>query len=318
MGIRMSKARLITTNEKVEVNNATLEMREKKLLKCYTEECNAKVTWARLSKKNYEIEKKYYRLLKGEKHSTSCCYNTLGQVTMIAAKTDKKIIENINNNRYEFRLNIVCEALTTKVNKQTKENNLHKTMKKDRKEKIYKSEGTASPYLAVMKDIIKLRSEIEDNKELESIIKIKDKGKSIAWKNFYYEIGEEEKLYKYVEKKGYIYKDKPKRLSHPICIEGLIDTEIQYNEEGSSFINLKLAKYIGPDENGYLDFYRCTIITRNKEIVNHINDLITKNKRVKIVSYFIPMINFTHNSKYKNYKINGWINYEDQIYIEPI
>lgn len=29
MGIKMSKARLITTNEEIKVNNATLEMREK-------------------------------------------------------------------------------------------------------------------------------------------------------------------------------------------------------------------------------------------------------------------------------------------------
>ncbi len=318
MGIRMTKARLIATNEKVEVNNATLEMRKNKLLKCYTEKCKAKVTWVKLSKKNYEIEKNYFSFVVGEKRSENCGYNTLGQVAVIASKTDNKIIENINDNKYEFRLNIVYEALTTKENKEIRGDNLQETIETERKEKKYKSVGSGLPYLAVMKDIMKLRSEIEDNKELETIIKIKDKGKSISWTNFYYEIGEEEKLYRYIEKNGYVHNYKPKRLRHPICIEGVLDKEIQYKEGGNSFINLKLDKYIEPDKNGDIHFYKCTIITRNKEIINHINDLIRTNKRVKIVSYFIPSVSFMENDEYKNYKINGWINYEEQIYIEYI
>lgn len=318
MGIKMSKARLILTNEEVKVNNATLEMREKKLLKCYTEECNAKVTWVRLSKENYEVKNRYYRLLNGEQHCMECCYNTLGRVTIIAKKADKKIIENINNNKFEFRINIVYEALNTKDNKDGLNTNTHNTSEVDGQEKVYKSVGVASPHLAVMKDIMKLRSEIEDKKELEDIIKIKNKGKSIAWKNFYYELGEEETLYKYVYSNGYVYKENLKKLSYPICIEGIIDSEIEYNETGNSFINFKLAKYINPDEVGNLNFYKCTIFTRNKNLIDSINDSIRQDKRIKIVSYFIPMISYKDNGKYKNYKISGWVNHEQQIYIESI
>ncbi len=318
MGIKMSKARLRATNEEVKVNNATLEMREKKLLKCYTEECNAKVTWVRLSKENYEVKNRYYRLLNGEQHCMECCYNTLGRVTIIAKKADKKIIENINNNKFEFRVNIVYEALTTKDNKDGLNTNTNDTSEVDRKKKVYKPVGVASPHLAVMKDIMKLRSEIEDKKELEDIIKIKNKDKSIAWKNFYYELGEEETLYKYVDINGYIYKENFKKLSYPICIEGIIDSEIEYNEAGNSFINFKLAKYINPDEAGNLNFYKCTIFTRNKNLIDNINDSVRQDKRIKIVSYFIPMISYNESGKYKNYKISGWVNHEQQIYIESI
>jgi hypothetical protein len=318
MGIKMSKARLITTNEEIKVNNATLEMREKKLLKCYTENCNAKVTWVRLSKENYEVKNRYYRLLNGEQHCMECCYNTLGRVTIIAKKADKKIIENINNNKFEFRVNIVYEALKTNNSKEELNTNIHNTSDVNRKKKVYKPIGVASPHLAVMKDIMKLRSEIEDKKELEDIIKIKSKGKSIAWKNFYYELGEEETLYKYIDNNGYVYKENLRKLSYPICIEGIIDSEIEYNEAGSSFINFKLSKYINPDETGNLNFYKCTLFTGNKNLIDSINNSIIENKRIKIVSYFIPTISYKANGKYKNYQISGWVNHEQQIYIESI
>ena len=318
MGIKMSKARLMSTNEEVKVNNATIEMREKKLLKCYTEECDAKVTWVRLSKENYEVKNRYYRLLNGEQHCIECCYNTLGRVNIIAKKADNKIIENIKNNKFEFRVNIVYEALTTKDNKNGINANTNDTIEVDRKKKMYKSIGVASPHLAIMKDIMKLRSEIENKKELEGIIKIKNKAKSIAWKNFYYEIGEEETLYKYIDSNGYVYKGNLKKLSYPICIEGIIDSEIEYNEAGNSFINFKLANYINPDEDGNLNFYKCTIFTRNENLIDSINDSVTQDKRIKLVSYFIPIITYKESGKYKNYKISGWINHEQQIYIESI
>lgn len=319
MGIRMIKARLITNNQVILVNNATEEMRNRKLLKCYSEECNAKVTWARISKKNYEIEKKYYRLLNGEKHCETCSYNTLGQVEIIAKKADYNIIQNINKGQYEFRINIVYEALLSEYNKKIEDSSLNKDYNKEvNKGKKYKKSGITSPYLAVMRDIMKLRGQVEDNSELESIIKIKDKGHSIMWNNFYYDVGNEKRLYEYVEKKGYICKDKPKRLSYPVCIEGVVDEKIEWNENRISFINFKLSKFIVPDKNGYINIYRCSIITKNKEIVDCINDNITKNKKIKIVSYFIPSIKFTINNKYKNYNINGWINNEQQIYIESL
>lgn len=315
MGIKMSKARLITTNEEIKVNNATLEMREKKLLKCYTENCNAKVTWVRLSKKNDEVKNRYYRLLNGEQHCMECCYNTLGRVMIIAKKADKKIIENINNNKFEFRVNIVYEALNTNNAKAELNININNNSGNNKQEKIYKPIGVASPYLAVMKDIMELRIKIQDKKELENIIKIKNKGKSIAWKNFYYELGEEETLYKYIDNNGYVYKENRIKLSYPICIEGLIDREIKYNKTGDSCIKFNLFKYNNPDENGNFNVYRCTLFTRNKNLINSINNSIRENKRIKIVSYFIPKISYNVNGKYKNYNINGRINHEQQIYI---
>ncbi len=319
MGIRMSKARLITNNQEILVDNATEEMRNRKLLKCYSDDCNAKVTWARISKKNYEIEKKYYRLLNGERHCKTCSYNTLGQVQIIAKKADNNIIQNINKGQYEFRINIVYEALLRVYDKKVEQSSLNKDDSKEvNKEKKYKKSGVTSPYLAIMRDIMKLRGQVEDNRELESIIKIKNKGHSITWHNFYYDVGDEKKLYKYVEKNGYIHKDKSKRLSYPVCIEGVVDKKIEWNENRISFINFKLSKFIEPDENGHINFYRCSLITKNKEIVDSINNNIAQNKKIKIVSYFVPSIKFTINNKYENYNINGWINNEQQIYIESL
>lgn len=319
MGIKMSKARLITSNEVVLVNDATEEMREKRLLKCYSKFCNAKVTWARISKKNYEIEKKYYRLLVGEKHCDKCPYNTLGQVTIIAKKADNKIIDNIHKGQYEFRLNIVYEALVDRLDEENKNFNMDRiNSNNEYKQKKYKLSGKLSPYLSIMNDIMKLREQVENNSELEKIIRIKDRSKRILWRAFYYEIGEEKRLYKYVEKEGYINKNKLKRLKHPVCIEGIIDKEITLNKEDNYFINLKLIKYIKPNEAGFINLYKCTLITKNIDIINSINNLVKKNKKIKIVSYFIPSIKLIINNNFKNYTINGWLNNEQQIYIEAL
>ena len=325
MGIKMKKAWWKSKNIEIKTDEATDKMRKDKDLKCFTEFCDAQVTWVERHRKVSDTNTRFFRLLPKEKHSLKCRYNTKGRVEAIAKKSDKKIIVNLVNGNYEFRLNLVTDELKddkSKVNnikeeKSTKNDN-------DKKDKKIVSKGKIKPYLSLMKDIMTLRSEVESDDDLKSLLKITFNRVKIAWKNFYIELDDVEKLYKYIDYKGY-KSNAFKRLNHPICVEFQINNKSIKKIKDVYYINAKQRKYVKPNINMESNIYNLTLKTTNQDIIDEINDTLNKNGNTYLdfASYFMPYINETPK-EYINDKgakdiiliyhtVEGWINYNEQI-----
>lgn len=171
----------------------------------------------------------------GVNHEEWCKYNTVGQVTVLAKKSDDNILESVKKNKFTFRLTMIHEPLkdlgkqnTTSINKSGNTN--------PPKNKSYVSKGKLSSYLATMKKVLELRKAVEDDdsNELESIIEIQMYGKKIKWSNFYYD------QEKYLDAYNYLQTLKAKR--HPICIEGVV-RDIRPLKQGDRYaVNLKFGK----------------------------------------------------------------------------
>lgn len=171
----------------------------------------------------------------GVDHEEWCKYNTVGQITVLAKKSDDNILESIKNNKFTFRLTMIHEPLKD-LGKQstTFTNNSENT--NPRKNKNYASKGKLSSYLATMKKILELRKAVEDDdsNELESVIEIQMYGKKIKWSNFYYNQA------KYLDAYNYLNSLKFKR--HPICIEGIVNNVIPFEQGDRYAVNLRFGK----------------------------------------------------------------------------
>lgn len=56
------------------------------------------------------------------------------------------------------------------------------------KGKVYTRSGTASSYIKTLTQVLTLRAQLEDNKELASLVTLTYKNTKIKWSNFYFEI----------------------------------------------------------------------------------------------------------------------------------
>lgn len=171
----------------------------------------------------------------GVNHEEWCKYNTVGQVTVLAKKSDDNILESVKKNKFTFRLTMIHEPLkdlgkqsTTSTNKSGNTN--------PPKNKSYVSKGKLSSYLATMQKILELRKAVEDDdsNELESAIEIQMYGKKIKWLNFYYNQERYLDAYDYLKSLGF------KR--HPICIEGIVNNVSPLDQGDRYAVNLRFGK----------------------------------------------------------------------------
>lgn len=319
MGIKMGKAILIGSNNIIKISEATDEMRKQKLLKCSTDKCSAKLTWVKSSKINAEIVPGFFRLLNNEKHILECEYNIKGNVERIVRQSDSDVIGSIDNEKYEFRLNLIYEALNEGKKNNIDNNDVKNIDNTLNIANVYKkSNSKKTSYLSTMNSIMKLKSKIEDganDKELSSLIVLDNKGEKIRWSNFYNYIGEEEKLFKYIYRKGKNIR-KGKKLTYPICIEGIINKNIkEIYKSGDNpvySVKYKQPKYKNKDDDGKLRIYSNSLLFSDKELVDYLNKIINDNKEIYIVAYFLPFANIKDTIYYN---INGFINRKEQLII---
>ncbi|MDR3594167.1 hypothetical protein [Clostridium sp.] len=324
MGIKMKEARKISDKKIIKIKDATDKMRKNKELKCITNECDAKITWAKRHMINSEIENKFFRLLQGETHSNKCKYNTSGRVEILAKSSDKNILKQLENNCYEFRLNLIVENLKeVSIKKEDEDENSEQKRKDNLVQKSYRKNGQAKPYLSLMRDVMILRSEVEEDEELKKHIKLTFDKKKVDWSKFFYDEGSEEKIYDYIKRNGYkSYNKTTIRLEHPICIEGAVAKKIIINQDTKVyFINYKLSRFIEPNQDNEVILYKVSLMTKDKKIAENLNKGIELKKIVHLITYSIPYADISQKEYIKNdvkmiiREIKGWINYEEQIYI---
>lgn len=226
MAVAMKKAFSKIINWEVSAEEVDKDLKLKNGLECNS--CGIPVYHRTTHQRNeVSIPAHFYR--KGE-HEDSCKYNTVGQISIIARESNDKILENIDQKNFTFRLTMVHEQLNkVKAGEQSKEDN--NSTKNSKKNRNYQARGNLSPYLATIKKIIQLRNVLEANIELYSIIKIEMYGKKIPWNNFYYDSNNYTKAFDYLKKQGW-------KGNHPICIEGIIRGVKALDQKGRYAVGL--------------------------------------------------------------------------------
>ncbi|MFJ7941124.1 hypothetical protein ACIQYG_21915 [Peribacillus sp. NPDC096622] len=221
MGVKIDKAFYIKTKKIISNFEADKQGLTGEKFSCPI--CNATLSFTKHFEKNYPNKvvkvSPFFSLIPKVVHNEDCKYNTAGRVKKIMKKAIelKDFIEMDPSKKPIIRLQVVTEELESKENPKDdvpNENDAH--------EMEVENDGSLSPYLSAMKQIMILRSEVENNNVLKSEIKLKYKKKMVSWDNFYFGQKEVEyiKLTKYLDKKSI-----PK---HPVCIEGYITKPLEY------------------------------------------------------------------------------------------
>lgn len=313
MGMKMLKA--WHKNEGITVKQA-VEKSVKDDLECITECCRVPISlcneYYRQKNDNTTLVKAHFKLMgiKGGKntHHINCKYNTKGQLEIIARDSDG-VLTSLEEGKNTFRLNLITSSLrNTGISKGKSEGFLSEGQS-SKTTKKYINEGKITPYLSTVHRIMKLRSEIENNKELNNIVKLNFKGKNIPWSKFYFEKQDYRRCYDYLTKG---------EVTHPICIEGTIKDTLQEPTDRFKFYTMRLSSpYIEEsDKDGTKRIPSVSIKLNNLKDVNFIKSELEKGKR-NIVFYSDIK---THQGSYNNsvvemLYINGEIHHSRQYYM---
>ncbi|WP_227394397.1 hypothetical protein [Jeotgalibacillus aurantiacus] len=308
MGIKMEDAFYSIKNDDISIDYAT-ENSIKEHLYCVTPNCRIPISYRRASIRKVNdkdsIVKAHFMRKGTKEHDENCKFNTLGFVKVTARDSDG-ILTSIGDGMYNFRLNLITSALRS-----PKSINLNGAARPDlvqptkQATKKYENKGKIDPYLSTMHKILKLRTEIEDNKELSNIIKLKYNGQEIPWKNFYFERDDYRRCFTYLEKN---------KIEHPICLEGKIK-EIKEPNEKFDYYSVKLTSIWieDTDRDGVKRIPSVSVNVYNKKVGEYIQSEYVKGKRD--LAFYSSLQTragvFDQDTTYLN--IIGYINHKQQI-----
>lgn len=259
----------------------------------------------------------YFRLQKGIEHEQHCKYNTFGQVEIIARKplALKDFMEKQKVNQYALRLQVVKEAMTEKPEEDNEPSSIILKGKRDTEEKKFKNIGSMAPYLSRMKEIMILRSKMEENKDIKKHIKLEYKSKIVNWDKFYF--GPEYKDYLVLSK---YFRNKPDP-KHPICIEGLIkEYQKKTDRNNKEYYSFTLEKpYVNEkDTEGFkhIPSVNLNIYMGNIRLVDYMKENY-KNHKKQIIAYGEPYVKVNTSAEYyvKYHNITIWINRTAQVHL---
>lgn len=138
-----------------------------------------------------------------------CPFNIDLQMTILARESDNNVFKSLENNLYEFRLNMIHDEMNMVT---YKSKNRKQTTSFSPKNQHYVNKGKLSSYLSTMNKIIELRNLLANQlEEITSKVRIKYSGKEISWSKFYYD------KERYHDAFIFLSKDKM-----PLCIEGKV------------------------------------------------------------------------------------------------
>ncbi|WP_085508991.1 hypothetical protein [Thalassobacillus devorans] len=220
-------------------------------------DCNIKITFRMEHERNKQMISAGFIRRKGIEHKSSCRFNTLGQVTIIAQESDA-ILESINESKFNLRLTLLHKSIPQDINNTSREEkkSVNTTVNQEQK---YQSKGKLSSYLATMKKIIELRNSLEDKKELHSIVEISCQNRKVKWESFYYEPERYLEAHKYLKRLNW-------QERHPICIEGKIHNIRFVEELGKYAIDLKWGK-AKVDSKGIKCTPSVSVLLNNKQLL---------------------------------------------------
>lgn len=284
--------------------------------KCKTEKCRVPVIFVDAHKKKYAdktvVVNPYFRLESNEKsHHIDCKYNTKGQVEVIARESDDNILKAIEEGKYNFRLNIIDEALKT-LNSSNKDEleNEDPSLNLKRPSRVYVNQGKLDSYFSTMQRIMQLRSLTETHDELREIILLQYGKQEIKWSQFYYVSDSLSKCYTYIKRND---------VTHPICIEGVLK-EIELPSEKFKYHVVKLrSPWVEPDKDGIITLLTVELIINNNNVLEYIqsnanfkNVAVYSKFRVSESKVYIKQ-NQTGTKKFRYLNIKGNLYHPKQI-----
>ncbi|MED1406046.1 hypothetical protein P4U07_25230 [Bacillus mycoides] len=218
MGIKMSSAYHPFLKRIVGIDEIQQDEALQTDLYCIDENCRKSLGFVDEFKRKYSDKtipvRAYLRLAGKEKHVETCQFNTVGQVKVIA-RSAEDLMTSLENGKYEFRLHVIKDALQKNKNTASCSDNVLVPAGETKRnpQKIYENKGKLSSYLASMKKIMQLQTQLEDqDKELRNLVVLKFHNKEIKWANFFYDTENFRKAFNYLSTSP----------SHPICLHGRI------------------------------------------------------------------------------------------------
>jgi hypothetical protein len=297
MGVKMERAYSEKLKRPVSITEVNKRNRDALCLRCLDENCSAAVTLTEEHNRTYGDVKvfipSYFRLVSERKspHSADCSYSTLGEVHNIA-KESKGILKSLNDKSFEFRLQVLTNLGSKQNGKLTSDSKKSKSDKIPKNNKVL-SVGTKNAYLSTVKKILELKSRIEEEQQLSTIITLKEGSQSIKWKDFYFEKDEYYNLFKLLENK----------VEYPVCLEGIVK-RIDFNiENGTKKGNIELYRLSTQNINGEVLIPSVFIKFLGSNIYDEIKRL-SKKKSINNLAVYCDEINFNKNGKYLNINLN--------------
>ncbi|MFB6467422.1 hypothetical protein ACE38V_11495 [Cytobacillus sp. Hz8] len=314
MGLKMPEAFYKVENEKITVDEAR-ERGIKKDLQCISKCCRVELSYVGPYKRKYSdkvvIVRDYFKLASNKQHDENCKFNTEGQVKIIARNSDG-ILTSINNKEYNFRLNLLASSLNKiKQNRQLDNNTiLDEAINSGQKNKTYENQGKLDSYLSTMNKIMKLRSEIEENKELSGLVKLEFGDQSINWNKFYYSTEEYIKCFNYLNRN---------KINHPICIEGKIG-EIKKPSASYPYYSIELKKpwIEEADPDGFIRIPSVSITVFNESIAKDIMSKMEEGNEYIAFYSFIKVNSNSYGERTKFLNIRGSIYHRKQVHVFSI
>lgn len=216
MGVKVSSVKDFVTQKEVTVQDCENGYEGEYI--CKVEGCDTQMQF----NKGYEsrrfnkiiIVPSYFKLKPHKKHTYGICpFNTKGAIEIIARGSDTNILKSLNNDKYEFSLQVLHKPPSIALNEDKFATLNSNDLNNRGKTKKYTKKGTATSYIRVLSQILTLRAKVEDDKELALLVVLNYRGSKLKWQNFYFEVHEYENAYKIAEhtKKEY-----------PMCFHGVI------------------------------------------------------------------------------------------------
>ncbi|AXX87462.1 hypothetical protein AMRN_1733 [Malaciobacter marinus] len=283
---------------------------------CKTKNCNADMIFVREHEKR-RLEKtifvpSFFKLKSNKnQHDENCSFNTKGIMKVIARNSDSNILKSLDENKYEFSLQILHKPAkkSSSIEPTTDNENYNNTPTK-RKTTQYVNKGTASSYIKTLKSILELRAKIEEENELASIITLKYNSKKIYWNKFFFNHTRYIEAYK-------LNQNSP--IKYPICIHGKVSKVIKKNDK-FKFDKIKL-------HNPYIELLskitempsiELLISSEDVELDKFKNDteiLIYGQAQFSTSQLWTPLEEREQEEpkKVRFLKIELWINYNEQI-----
>lgn len=222
----------------------------------------------------------YFRLKsKDSSHSETCSYNLSQQIEIIARKSNTSIVKNLKTGNYHFRLNLVHTSMKNANSSKTSDATDDNDKSSNRRAKKYINQGVLCPYISSMKKILALRSQLESNEDLKSLITLEyqlansDRVFKINWEDFYFTMDTYDRCYRYIQMRDF---------DHFICVEGQIK-DIYTPTEKFPYYSIHLCSpWIKERENGFLNIPAISITIKDKLII----DYIKQNSKFNFISVF--------------------------------
>lgn len=279
MGIKMAEAYSGKLNKIVSINEVNKKNREQLQLKCPYKGCRTGITYTEEHIRTYNEKSvsipAYFRLISEDNspHSADCIYSTFGELVSIA-KRSKGMLESIQDNLFEFRLQVITKTSQGEKNKKplaNEQSGYHRV----RKNNNIKTAGTKSAYLSTIKKILELKSKMEEENHLQKSVVLKDGKKTLNWGNFYFDIHDYYDCYSLLESGA----------EHPICIEGIIKHTKFIQENGFYKVNMELYRLSNKEVNDKTLIPSVFINFHGRNLYRKVKEIIRKESPSKVVVY---------------------------------